>query len=256
SVQPARLVKLSWTSPPTLHASCPSHRCPFSSCRASSCLFSCCPSTCCLWTSNLSTSNRGTSRRLPARTPRRRWPTKRRTVLRLRIFSWDDSVRCVNQNRLAPAFFRSRCRVGSGADDTTASPRRPTRASGASEPVVALVDPIAARIRVGDEHLDDVLGILVTELGRHAQLHREAVFRGQPLAVVREREECLRMQRGRHVDAFVVIVRAFEADVLRAGVRADAPQKITERRAAPAADRAPPFHADVPGDLLGMRQRV
>ncbi len=64
------------------------------------------------------------------------------------------------------------------------------------------------------------------------------------------------MQRRRHVDAFVVVVGAFEADVLRTCVRADAPQKIGKRRAAPAADRAPPFHADMPRDLLGMRQRV
>src|SRR3989344_5990808 len=49
-------------------------------------------------------------------------------------------------------------------------------ASAATEPVVALVFPVAAAVGVADENRLDVLGILVAELGGHAQFHREAVF--------------------------------------------------------------------------------
>jgi hypothetical protein len=40
-----------------------------------------------------------------------------------------------------------------------------------------------------------VLWILVAKLGRNPQLHRKAVVRRQHLSVVRERQQCLRMER-------------------------------------------------------------
>lgn len=82
-----------------------------------------------------------------------------------------------------------------------------------SEPVVTLVDPVATRKSVGDEDLHDVLRVLVAEFGWHSELHRITVLSWQLLAVVSKGEESLWMQRGRHVDAFVVVVRAFEANV-------------------------------------------
>src|SRR6266705_4839463 len=83
--------------------------------------------------------------------------------------------------------------------------------SGAAEPVVALVLPIAARVLVGDEDRGDVLGVLEAQLGGHAQLHGEAVFRRQDLVGEAEGKQGLRVQGGRHVDAGRVIVRALEA---------------------------------------------
>src|SRR5471032_163652 len=64
------------------------------------------------------------------------------------------------------------------------------------------------------------------------------------------------MQRGRHIDAFVVVIRALETDIFRRCIRAHLLQELRERRAAPASDRAPPFHTDMPRDLLGFRQCV
>ncbi|KOT10965.1 hypothetical protein DM77_2837 [Burkholderia mallei] len=160
------------------------------------------------------------------------------------------------------ATTRGKTRAARGARGTHARrrhtpPARPRPVgSRTAEPVVPLVDPISARIRVGHEYLHDVLRILVAELRRHPQLHRESVFGRQPLAVVFECEQRLRVQRGGHVDALVIVVRAFEADVFRARVRADAAQEFAKRRAAPAADRAPALDANVPRDLLRMRQRI
>ena len=54
----------------------------------------------------------------------------------------------------------------------------------------------------------------------------------------------------------VIIVGALEADILRPRVGAGASEKRAERRTAPAADRAPPFHADMPRDLFRVRQRI
>jgi AraC-like DNA-binding protein len=44
-----------------------------------------------------------------------------------------------------------------------------------AEPVVALIFPVAARIRVGHEDRRDMLRVLEAELGRHAQLQRIAI---------------------------------------------------------------------------------
>src|SRR6266850_1053497 len=105
-------------------------------------------------------------------------------------------------------------------------------ASGAAEPVVALVLPVAARVLVGDEDRGDVLGVLEAELGRDAQLHRKAVLGRQHL------------------------VGVLEGDVACAEVRADALQEIGKAHAAPLADRAPALDADVARDLRGLGQRV
>jgi hypothetical protein len=52
---------------------------------------------------------------------------------------------------------------------------RAARVGGSSskpaEPVVALVFPVAARIVIGNEHLNDMLGVLESEFGRHPELH-------------------------------------------------------------------------------------
>src|SRR3989441_3860885 len=120
-----------------------------------------------------------------------------------------------------------------------------TGGSGAAEPVVALVLPIAARVLVGDEDRGDMLGVLEAQLGGHAQLHGEAVLRRQDLVGEAEGEQRLRVQGGRHVDAGRVIVGAPEADVLRRGIGAHALQEIGEAHSAPLADRAPALDADV-----------
>ena len=62
------------------------------------------------------------------------------------------------------------------------------------------------------------------------------------------------MQRRGHVDAGVVVVGALEADIFCRPVGADAGEKIRERHAAPLADRAPALDADMPRDLVGLRQ--
>src|SRR2546425_6644307 len=132
----------------------------------------------------------------------------------------------------------------------------PAGGSGAAEPVVALVLPIAARVLVGDEDRGDVLGVFEAHVGGHAQLHGEAVFRRQDLVGKAQGEQRLRVQGGRHVDAGRVIVGALEADVLRRGIGADALEEIGKAHSAPLADRAPALDADVPRDLRYLRQRV
>ena len=62
------------------------------------------------------------------------------------------------------------------------------------------------------------------------------------------------MQRGRHVDAFGVVVGAPERDVFGGQVRTDALEKGLQIDARPLADIVPAFDADVPDDqfLLGQ----
>src|ERR1700724_3117091 len=114
-----------------------------------------------------------------------------------------------------------------------------------AEPVVAAVFPIAAEILVGHVHGDDVLGVLEAELGRDADLLREAVLSRQCLVQELEGHLGLRMQRGRHVDRVGVALRALEPDVFGARVGADALEEIGQPRAGPRADRAPALDADV-----------
>jgi hypothetical protein len=64
------------------------------------------------------------------------------------------------------------------------------------------------------------------------------------------------MHRLRHVDAREVIVCTFEAHIFCAGVRANPAQKVRKRNAAPLADGAPAFGANVAGDLVGLRHRA
>src|SRR5437588_121559 len=128
--------------------------------------------------------------------------------------------------------------------------------SGPAEPVISLVFPVAAGVGIRDVDRHDVLGILESELGRDPQLHGEAVLRRQDLVGEAEREQGLRVQRRRHVDARVVVVRALEAHVLRAQVGSDLLQERAEAHAAPLADRAPALDADMARDLRGFRQRV
>src|SRR5665811_1315897 len=61
------------------------------------------------------------------------------------------------------------------------------------------------------------------------------------------------MQRGSHVDAGVVVVCAFETDILRAQICADALEKASKRDAAPLADGAPALDANVPRHLILLR---
>src|SRR5665647_505736 len=96
-----------------------------------------------------------------------------------------------------------------------------TRELKPAEPIVALVLPIAAMVGIGDFHGDHVFRILVAELGRHADFHREAVGARQDLVVVFERHLGLRMQRGRHIDGIGVALGALEPDVFGAGIGAD-----------------------------------
>src|SRR5260370_18049432 len=100
-----------------------------------------------------------------------------------------------------------------------------------AEPVVALVLPIASGIVVGHEDGGDVLRILEAELGGYAQLHRKAVFGRQRLVAEIEGKNGLRVQRGRHVEAGVISVGAFEADIARAAICPDAGEEKGERHA-------------------------
>ncbi len=64
------------------------------------------------------------------------------------------------------------------------------------------------------------------------------------------------MQGSGHVEAAVIAVLALEADVAGPGIGADALQEGAQRNAAPGADGAPAFDADVAGDLAFLRQRA
>src|SRR5438309_10302013 len=151
---------------------------------------------------------------------RRRWPALWRGAFRARItrrFRARATARCWSNP--------TRC-WRKWASFWPAGRIEPAGGSGAAEPVVALVLPIAARVFVGDEARGDVLGVFEAQLGGHAQLHGEAVLRRQDLVGEAQGEQRLRVQGGRHVDAGRVIVGALEADVLRRDIGAHALQKI------------------------------
>ena len=64
------------------------------------------------------------------------------------------------------------------------------------------------------------------------------------------------MQRGRHVDAFGVIVGAEESDVFGGQIGADALEEGAQVRARPLADIIPALDADVADDDLLLGQRI
>src|SRR5690349_15473955 len=128
------------------------------------------------------------------------------------------------------------------------------RTSRTAVPVIALIFPIAARIVVGHENRRDMPRVLEAQFGRYTQLERVAVLRRQRVAAEVECELGLRMQRGGHVEARVIVIRAFEADIASARVGADALQEGAKRHATPFADRAPAFNTDMPRNLRGLRQ--
>jgi hypothetical protein len=86
--------------------------------------------------------------------------------------------------------------------------------------------------------------------------HREAVGARQNFVAEFERHLGLRMQRGAHIERRVVafLVGALEPDIFGARIGADQFEEIAQRRTGPASDRAPALDADMPGDLLDLRQ--
>src|SRR6478735_3793726 len=135
---------------------------------------------------------------------------------------------------------------------------RNDKGSAPAKRIVPLVFPEAALVVVGDVHRDHIFRILESEFGRHPDLHRETIGARQDLVAELERHLGLRMQRAAHVERRIVafLVGALEPDISGAGVGADYLEEIAQRRAGPAADRAPALDADVPGDLLDLWQLV
>jgi hypothetical protein len=68
--------------------------------------------------------------------------------------------------------------------------------------------------------------VLESELGRATQPQRKAERVGDRLLGVFGRQNRLRVQRARHVDALGVIVGAAEDDVFRLGVGTDALEEL------------------------------
>src|SRR5258705_12587460 len=100
----------------------------------------------------------------------------------------------MTQGRLSPERPRFHPWPAAGANSRA-------KPSEAAEPVVAAILPIAAEVLVGDVHRDHVLGILESELGRHADLHRETVAARKGLVGKPECDLGVRWHCGRHVDA-------------------------------------------------------
>ena len=72
---------------------------------------------------------------------------------------------------------------------------------------------------------------------------------GQRLIVHFITEQGLRVQGRRHIQRFVVIIRALDVDKTRRGIGPNHLQEIRKPRSAEAADDIPAFHANVPGVL-------
>src|ERR1700739_101518 len=85
--------------------------------------------------------------------------------------------------------------------------------SNASEPIIALVLPVAAGILVGDLNRLQVLGALEAELSGDAKPQRRAPLRRQRFFLEIECQNGLWLQRARHVDAGRIAIKAFEIDV-------------------------------------------
>src|SRR5262249_3677797 len=113
-------------------------------------------------------------------------------------------------------------------------------------PVETAVLPVAAAILVGDFDRGDPFRVLEPGLGRGAQPQREAERVGDRLASILRRQDGLRMQRARHVDAAVVVVGALECDVACLQVGANALEKLAQVRAGPLPDIVPTLDADMP----------
>src|SRR5580692_11773881 len=98
----------------------------------------------------------------------------------------------------------------------------------AAEPVEAAVLPEAARIVVG--HLDggDPFGVLEPELGGGAQPQRKSERIAEIFLGIFGRQDGLRMQRGGHVDAAVIVVEAAEGDVFGGQVGADGFEEVAQ----------------------------
>ena len=137
--------------------------------------------------------------------------------------------------------------------------RRENRGADAASDSRVPIEPALAPVRLAKfvGHFDrlDPFRVLVAELGRGAQPQRITERIADDLAGIFGREDSLRMQCGRHIDAFGIIVGANEIDIFRRQIGADALQKIAQVRTGPLADIVPALDANVPDDdfLLGKR---
>src|ERR1700693_3958529 len=98
-------------------------------------------------------------------------------------------------------------------------PRSPSQSS---EPAITLVFPVAALAglqNIGYADGVQILGLLVSQLGRHLQTQRGAVPAIERLPIHLVTEKRLRMERRSHVNRLVVIIRALNFEKPRAGVR-------------------------------------
>src|SRR6267378_5495209 len=133
---------------------------------------------------------------------------------------------------------------------------RPSPWSDARKPVVALIFPKSARENAS--HLDglQVLGTLETELGGDAKPHWCSPFGRERLPIEVKRQNCLRVRCAGHVDAGRIPIETSEAHKGRAQVCSNPLKKRSQRHPAPASNLAPSLDADVPSDLLDLRQRA
>ena len=100
-----------------------------------------------------------------------------------------------------------------------------TRVSYPAEPVEPALRPVRARERVGDLDGRDPFRVLEAELRRGAQTQRESEGIGDGLSRIFGGEDRLGMERRRHVEAFSVVIGAFECDVFGSEIGADALEK-------------------------------
>src|SRR5450631_4871131 len=99
-----------------------------------------------------------------------------------------------------------------------------------------------------------VLRLLVANFRRHIQPQWRPVLARERLIVHLIADQSLRMQRRRHVQRLVIIVRASYDQESRRGVGADHVQKIRQPRAAEAPNHIPPFNANMASILPHPRQ--
>src|SRR5260370_5916503 len=102
-------------------------------------------------------------------------------------------------------------------------PRSPSQSS---EPAVALVFPVAALAglqNIGHADGVQILGLLISQLGRHLQTQRRAVLAIERLPVHLVTEQRLRMEGRSHVARLVVIIGALDFQKPRDAVSSDQP---------------------------------